>query len=82
MKKLLLIAALGLMGCTDAENAQKLLEKQGYTDIQIKGYTLFGCSEKDFQRTEFKAKTITGQDIEGVVCSGLFFKASTVRFYD
>lgn len=66
-------------GCTDKENAERILSQDGYTDIQITGYTFFACSSDDFQRTGFIAKK-GNKLIEGSVCSGLLFKNSTIRF--
>ena len=75
-----LVLAVSLAGCTDADNAVRVLEANGYEQIQITGYSLFGCSEDDFQRTGFKAVGPTGKKVEGTVCSGLLFKNSTIRF--
>lgn len=73
------VISLGVSGCTDASNAERILSSQGYTDIQITGYDFFGCSDDDFQHTRFKAKSVNGSNISGTVCSGIFFKNSTVR---
>ncbi|ABX11030.1 gp39.1 hypothetical protein [Escherichia phage JS98] len=75
-----LVLAVSLVGCTDADNATRVLDANGYEQIQITGYNLFGCSEDDFQRTGFIAVGPTGKRVEGTVCSGLFFKKSTIRF--
>lgn len=32
--------------CTDEKEAQRILEAQGYTNIQFTGYKWFACSEK------------------------------------
>lgn len=81
MKKLLILLAIVFIfaGCTDANNAQRVLSVQGYTDIKITGYCLFGCSEDDFIHTGFIAKGPNGQTVEGVVCQGIFLKGATVR---
>lgn len=71
-----LVLAVSLAGCTDADNATKVLSSSGFTN----GYNWFGCSENDFQHTGFRAIGPTGQKVEGTVCSGLFFKDSTIRF--
>lgn len=75
-----LVLAVSLAGCTDADNAVRVLSANGYEEIQITGYSLFGCSEDDFQRTGFKAVGPTGKHVQGTVCSGLLFKNSTIRF--
>lgn len=75
-----LVLAVSLVGCTDADNATKVLNANGFEQIQITGYSLFGCSEDDFQRTGFIAVGPTGKTVKGTVCSGLLFKNSTIRF--
>lgn len=82
MKKILIVLAAVIMisGCTDADNAHRILENNGYSNIQITGYNLFGCSEDDFQHTGFTATGPTGKTVSGTVCSGILFKNSTVRF--
>ncbi|STQ71485.1 hypothetical protein [Hafnia alvei] len=80
MNKLILIGALLLAGCTDPTEATKVLQDNGYTDIRIGGYSWLGCSENDQFSTEFIAKSSTGRDVKGVVCSG-WMKGSTVRFF-
>lgn len=79
MKKLILIGTLLLAGCTDPNEARKVLQDNGYTDIRIGGYSWLGCSENDQFSTEFIAKGPTGRDVKGVVCSG-WLKGSTIRF--
>lgn len=87
MKKILLIfGAIGvigvlLVGCTRPDESLVILKREGYQNIEIKGYPLFGgCSEDDTFRTEFAA-TKNGQYVKGVVCSG-YFKGATVRTYN
>lgn len=52
----------------------------GYKNIQTHGFDLFACSEDDFYSTKFTATNPAGQQVSGVVCSGLIFKGATVRF--
>lgn len=66
--------------CTDEKEAQRILEAQGYTNIQFTGYKWFACSEKDTYTTGFEATGVNGKQIKGSVCSGMFFKNSTIRF--
>lgn len=82
MKKFLFlaIAALGLAACvTDAPTARRVLSDQGYTDIRITGYRVFGCSGDDDVRTGFTAKSAAGKPVTGVVCGGFLFKSNTIR---
>lgn len=74
------LAVLALAGCTQPNNAQALLESQGYTDVRITGYNWWSCSDDDTYHTGFTAKGPTGKTIEGTVCAGLFFKGATIRF--
>lgn len=61
------------------ERSRAALEKSGYKDIEITGYSPFSCDEKDSFSTGFKATNPVGQRVEGVVCCGLL-KNCTVRF--
>jgi len=77
-KFLILIVVATLAGCTSSNDAEKALKGAGYTDIQIGGYAVFGCSEDDQFHTKFTAKGPSGVPVEGVVCSG-WFKGATIR---
>lgn len=74
------VLALAMVGCTDAPNAERILAANGFTQIEITGYSFFSCSEKDTQSTGFTAVGPTGVKVKGAVCSGMFFKNSTIRF--
>lgn len=82
MKKLILVLGLvfTIAACTDEPNAQRILEANGFTNIEMTGYSFFSCSEKDAQSTGFIATGPTGKQVKGSVCSGIFFKNSTIRF--
>ncbi|UNY41085.1 lipoprotein [Klebsiella phage KP185] len=81
MKKILITTlAFMMIGCTDADNATRVLDNAGFTDIKITGYKFFSCSEDDFQHTGFTAIGPTGKPVNGTVCSGLFLKNSTIRY--
>ena len=69
-----------IIACTDASEAERVLASQGFRNIEITGFQIFGCSNQDPIHTGFRATGLNGQIIEGVVCSGVFFKGSTVRF--
>lgn len=75
-----LVLAVSLAGCTDADNAIRVLDANGYEQIQITGYNWFSCGKDDFQHTGFTVVGPTGKKVEGTVCSGLLFKNSTIRF--
>lgn len=84
MKKILILISfisMMFMSCTDADGAQRILELNGYKNIQIEGYSIFGCSDDDIFKTKFIA--IHGQSqqsVQGVVCSG-WFKGGTIRIF-
>jgi hypothetical protein len=63
----------------DKIGTKKLLEQQGYTAIEIKGYNWFACSEGDIFSTGFKATNANNNIVEGTACRGLF-KNTTIRF--
>lgn len=79
MRVLLFCFLFMLFGCTDAPGAKRVLEQNGYKDVQITGYNWFACSKDDTYHTGFVASR-DGQSIAGTVCSGLFFKNYTIRF--
>jgi len=80
-KKMSLVIMISLLtSCTSPKDAKKALESMGYTDIKMTGYSFFACADEDFYHTGFKAQNANGKTVEGVVCSGIFFKNSYVRF--
>ncbi len=58
-----------------------LLRGQGYTDIQLNGWSPFKCGQDDnpLYTDTFVAKTVTGASVSGVICGGMF-KGRTIRF--
>ena len=81
MKKefmLLILSIILFLGCTDKENAEKFLKKEGYTDITITGYNFFACTKDDSERTGFIAK-IDGKVVEGTVCTGMLLRNHTIK---
>lgn len=80
MKMLLILAAFATSGCTDADEATKVLVDSGYKDVKITGYSFTGCSKDDAYHTEFTAKGATGNEVHGVVCGG-WLKGSTIRLF-
>lgn len=69
-----------LCSCSNSTDANKALTSMGFSDIRTTGYKWFACSEGDWYHTGFVAINPQGVEVSGVVCSGLFFKNSTVRF--
>lgn len=81
MKKFIFVIAVLTMitGCSDQKTAKKTLENSRYTDIELGGYSFFGCSKEDTFSTKFTATNPNGVIVSGVVCSG-WFKGGTIRF--
>jgi len=82
MKAILAIGlVIALAGCTDAQNAHRVLSNAGYSDVQITGYQMFGCA-RETRRTGFTAKSPSGVYVSGIVCQdwGWLSKAATIRF--
>jgi hypothetical protein len=79
MKTVLSIALIIMLaGCTKADTSRRVLESAGYTDVQMDGYAVFGCSDEDTFHDAFSAKGTNGKIVSGVVCSG-WFKGATIR---
>jgi hypothetical protein len=75
----IVFASLIVFGCTDADRAYQTLLNAGFSDVEITGYSFFGCSEDDVFHTKFTARNAHGNYVDGVVCSG-WFKGATIRF--
>lgn len=73
-------AGLSSAGCTDEAEARRVLDDQGFTDVQTTGYAWGACSDDDTSHTGFTAKNPKGKPVAGVVCCGLVAKACTVRW--
>lgn len=81
MKNIFLICfAVLLSACTNSDDAERALSAEGMTNIRITGYDWFACSKDDWYHTGFTATNSQGKQVSGVVCSGLIFKAATVRY--
>lgn len=81
MKKLMALAlCLAVTACTDPDTATRVLQENGYTNVQMTGYSWFSCSKDDTYSTGFAATSPTGQTVKGTVCAGIIFKNSTIRF--
>lgn len=78
--KLLLycLLAVGMVGCTRSDLATRVLQDNGFKNVEITGWRPFMCGEDDHFSTGFRA-TKEGRTVTGCVCSGVF-KGSTIRF--
>lgn len=75
------LLALALGGCTNEDATKKIVEAQGFSNVQPDGYAWWGCGsdEDDWSRTKFTATGPNGDEISGVVCCGVW-KNCTVRW--
>lgn len=81
MKKILIaiFAAASVAGCTVSEDDSRLaVEGQGYTDVELGGFAIFGCGKDDDFTREWKGTDRNGNRVKGVVCGG-WLKGNTVR---
>lgn len=73
-----ILCIAGPKGCTRPAEATRILQQQGYTDIEITGWRPMMAGEDDTFSTGFKAKSQSGDTVTGAVTSGAF-KGSTIR---
>lgn len=84
MRNWTLVACFGLFflfgGCTvDQETASRVLSDEGYTDVELLGWSPLSCSDSEKRSEGFRA-TRSGHTVEGVVCcTGYIFGDCTVR---
>lgn len=80
MKKILIaLAVLALTACSSRSDAEHALSNAGFTNVETRGYSFFGCGKDDSFKTKFTATNPQGKQVSGVVCSG-WFKGGTIRF--
>ena len=72
------LCLLALAACTDDDNATRVLQQSGYTQIEITGYRPFMKGKDDTYSTGFKATSPTGARVSGAVTGGPF-KGNTIR---
>lgn len=75
---IIILFALLLTGCTRREKATRILEDQGYTEIEITGWRPFMASKNENFSTGFRAKSPSGKIVTGAVTERLF-GGSTIR---
>lgn len=84
MKTLFVFCLVCIVLCScmthNPEEAVRILEDAGYTEIVLTGYRM-GCGEDDNMHTGFTAKGPTGRPVSGVLCGDykLFGKSNTIR---
>lgn len=65
--------------CSQPEEARRILEEEGYSNIEIHGWSLFACGKDDSTSDLFTATSSAGVEVHGVVCGSWFTKGFTVR---
>lgn len=81
MKKLIALALISIafvVGCTDPDGATRVLQQNGYTQIEITGYKPWMGGD-DTISTGFRARSPNGTFVTGAVTSD-WGKGSTIRF--
>jgi hypothetical protein len=82
LRVIFLASCIAIASCSsksDFDKGKKLLEQQGYTDVNNTGYSIFCCDEKDTFSTGFACKDRNGDKVSGCFCSS-YLKALTIRF--
>lgn len=78
---LLLTLLLTVFACSnDRAKVETVLKRDGYTNIRVRGWTLFGCGRDDSFVNAFTARK-NGELVNGHVCGG-WFKGMTIRVED
>lgn len=78
-----MVAAFIFSGCTvDDAEFHRVLEDEGYTNIQNEGYEWFSCSDSDHFQSGFTATRVMPngdtRTVHGAVCCG-WLKDCTIR---
>lgn len=64
---------------TDPAKQVAAVEAYGFTNVEMKGWAWFACSEDDDLKYAFTARDARGRPVQGALCSGWFLKGATVR---
>lgn len=81
--KRVIVAVLLMIACTNEEGAARTLRVQGYKNVQLTGYDVWGCGEGDGTCTGFIAVASNGERVSGAVGCGIGCgKHCTVRIAD
>jgi hypothetical protein len=81
----LAFSVAAMRGCADEAGAYTSVADDGRykpESVKIDGHKWFGCGVGDFFHTEFHAKTVQDKPAHGVVCAGLFTKATTIHTFN
>lgn len=75
-----LLIAVGPKCCTRPDDTKRLLQQQGFSDVEITGWRPFMAGKDESVSTGFEATAPNGERVSGAVTGGFFFKGATVRF--
>lgn len=80
MIKRIFILSLFLVGCSvSTDKAERSMTQEAISDFSFSGPNPMGCADQDSFSLEFRG-TKNGQEVRGIICSGLF-KGATIRYY-
>jgi hypothetical protein len=67
----MIVTAMVAIGCTDDNATISTLNKSGYTDIEITGYSFWECGQDDTFHTGFRAKNPKGDGLLRILDEGM-----------
>ena len=70
----------GSKACTRPNDARRVLEQQGFSNVEITGWRPFMAGKDDAVSTGFEATAPNGERVTGAVTGGFIFKGATIRF--
>lgn len=75
------VFAVGKAVTSDDADYVRILNSQGYTNVDIQGTAFTGCAKEDspLNSVQFTAKGVNQATVHGVICCGLLLKGCTVR---
>lgn len=78
---LLFVALIAMGSCTDEDGTREALEAEGFSKIELTGYSMWSCGKDDGTCTGFVATGPTGKRVSGAVGCGFWScsKNCTVR---
>jgi hypothetical protein len=75
-----LIFLFFIPSCSDERGATQLLKSRNYTQIEILEKKWWACGFGDNHSTAFRAKTLSGMQVEGSVCDGMLPSRPIIKF--
>jgi len=72
------LLGVAVIGLSDEADMKRILEDDGYTEVQYTEIRSMACGQDDLYRTGFSAINANDKKVTGAVCSGPF-KGNTIR---